>query len=128
MILFCDRSLGVGFPRALLSVRKFPLKVEYHQQHFRADELDDTWLPTVGRNEWFVIGQDYSYHKRPAELAAIKEYNIGVFYLWGSEAPQWDYMRVFARAYDKIVQAATDTPRPFVYWIRKDGRLVKAKL
>ena len=123
MILFFDRSVGVGFPRALLEIKKFPLGIEYHQQHFVMDELDDVWLPAVGQHGWFVIGHDYSYHKNQSELEAIKNYGIGVFYLWGSEAPQWESVRVFARAYDKIVKAAAETTRPFVFWVRKNGNM-----
>jgi hypothetical protein len=127
VILFFDRSVGIGFPKALLTVKKFPLGIQYHQQHFKIDEADDVWLPIVGKRDWFVIGQDYSYHKNETEREAIKTYDIGVFYLWGSEAPQWESVRVFARAYDKIVEAAT-TPRPFVFWVRRDGRLSPQRL
>lgn len=71
--------------------------------------------------EWFVIGQDYRYHARPNELFAIKQYKIGCFYLWGSEAPQWDSLRVFAKAYDRIVTIALTTPKPFLYVVTHTG-------
>jgi hypothetical protein len=128
VIFFFDRSVGIGFPRALRTIKKFPAQIEYHQQHFKMGELDDVWLPEVGKKDWIVIGQDYSYHKNATELAAIKDYNIGVFYIWGSNAPQWDTVRLFAKAYDRIVEKAMQTPRPFVFWVRKDGRLYQQPL
>jgi hypothetical protein len=128
VIFFFDRSVGIGFPRALREIRRFPAGIEYHQQHFSIDELDDYWLPIVGQNDWIVIGHDYSYHKRETEREAIEAHGIGVFYLWGSEAPQWESVRVFAKAYDRIVEACENTPRPFIFWVRKDGRLVSQSL
>lgn len=89
MTLFFDRSIGNGLPLALLKIKRLPFDVVYHQQRFAKDAPDDAWLPQVGAWEWFVVGQDYRYHARPNELFAIKQYNVGCFYLWGSEAPQW---------------------------------------
>lgn len=122
MIFFFDRSIGVKIPEALRHVR-VPNDIELHQEHFAQNEQDDVWLSQVGVWGWIVFGQDYKYHEMPSELAAIRQHNVGCFYLWGSEAPRWETMRVFAKAYDKIVRAATVTPRPFVFEVRKNGGL-----
>ena len=58
----------------------------------------------------------------------LKQYAIGCFYLWGAEAPAWESFRLFARAYDRIVERAQTTPRPFVYKVTKDGRLLLVPL
>lgn len=87
------------------------------------DEDDDIWLPAVGQFGWTVIGHDHSYHKRPSELAAIKQYGIGVFYLWGATAPSWRYFQCLARAWDRIQEADANTPRPFIYHITQSGLL-----
>ena len=125
MILFFDRDLGTCFPKALLELKfdKQFHKMHYHQQHFNIDEKDDVWMPIVGGWDWIVIGHDSSHHLREAEISAIKQYNIGCFYLWASESKRWDKMRCFARAYDKIVEAEKTTPRPFIYRVAKNGRL-----
>jgi hypothetical protein len=128
MILFFDRTVGVNIPKALRYHLNLPIQVEYHQLYFDQSLADDMWLPQVGAWGWFVIGQDYKYHKMPSELAALKEHKMGVFYLWGSTAPRWETMRVFARAYDRIVTAALNTPRPFGYRIDKNGRLLSVPI
>ena len=122
MIFFFDRSVGVKIPQAL-RLLDLPHQVEFHEQHFKLDEKDDEWLPVVGTWGWFVIGQDYKYHRLPHELAALKQYSIGCFYLWGAEARKWETMRVFARAYDRIVSVAENTRRPFVFSVDHNGRL-----
>lgn len=124
MILFFDRSVGVHIPRALREHLNLPIQIEYHQLYFDQALTDDLWLPEVGNWGWFIIGQDHKYHEMPAELAALKNYKVGVFYIWGCKAPRWETMRVFARAYDRIVDAARNTPRPFLYRVRRTGRLV----
>lgn len=115
--------MGTSVPLALRMLR-LPVKVEYHEQHFTIDAQDDTWLPVVGEWGWIVIGHDSRYHLKPNELFALRQYNVGCFYLWGAEVPRWEKMRLFARAYDKIIIAAQTTPRPFVYRITRDARLL----
>ena len=124
MILFFDRSVGTVVPRILRHRDlRLPVQVEYHEDRFKIDEQDDIWLPTVGKWGWTVIGHDYSYHKRSTELSAIKQYSIGCFYLWGSEATRWEKLRCFARAYDRIVEAEAITPKPFIYEVARTGFL-----
>ena len=124
MILFFDRSVGTTLPKILRwQALKFPLQVEYHQLHFPPEEQDDRWLPVVGQRGWTVIGHDSSYHTNPAELSAIKQYEVGCFYLWGSQAPRWAKLQCFARAFDRIVEAEAHATRPFIYRVYQDGHL-----
>ena len=107
-----------------MKIRKLPFVVTYHQDHFVQDTFDDDWLPQVGLWKWFVIGQDYRYHAKPNELHAIKQNNVGCFYLWGSEAPQWDCLRVFAKAYDRLISIALTVDRPFLYVVNHQGKVM----
>ena len=122
MTFFFDRTFGVKIPQALLLLN-LPVGIEYHQQHFEMNAPDDYWLPIVGAYDWIVISQDYSYHEKETELAAIKQHNMGCFYLWGSEAGKWETMRVFAKAFDKIVNTADVAIRPFVFDVTRRGAL-----
>ena len=129
MILFFDRSVGVGIPQILQDRRlRFPVQVEYHEAHFPIDEPDDQWLPIVGNWGWTFMGHDSSYHVKPAELSAIKQYSVGCFYLWDAESPRWEKLRCFARAYDDILEKETTTPKPFIYRISRTGRLTPVAL
>ena len=123
-ILFFDRSVGTTIPRTLRRL-KVPVGIEWHQANFTRDVTDDEWLPEVGAKGWTVIGFDWSYHRNQAELAAIQQYSMGVFYLWGVASQTWERTFCFARAYDRIVQAIHSTPRPFIYRVRRSGHLQK---
>lgn len=125
--LFFDRGVGTRIPRTLRSLG-VPVGIEHHQEHFAKDAPDDLWLPAVGGQGWTVIGFDWSYHKNQAELSALRQYNIGVFYLWGVQMRTWERMFCLARAYEGIIRAIETTPRPFIYRVRKYGQLRRVEL
>ena len=121
-VLFFDRDIGISLPRAL-GVLKLPTRVEHHQDHFPIDARDDDWMPRVGSMGWTLIGHDSRHHWEESELLAIRQHEIGCFYLWGAEALRWEKMRCFLRAYENILEAAANTPRPFIYRVTEKGRL-----
>lgn len=122
MVLFFDRDVGVIVPYAL-QILKLPIPVEYHQSHFAQDTPDDEWMSEVGRRQWTIIGHDSQHHVMASELSAVKQYQLGCFYLWGAEASRWQKMQCFARAYDRIVRAMNTTARPFIYRVTRIGLL-----
>ncbi len=138
MVFFFDRNIGKSIPKALKLVKLFVpavatshderAEVELHQDHFGQETPDDEWLAEVGERGWIVVGFDYKYHRMQQELAALKQYHIACFYLWGASARSWEALRAFARGYDRIVEAARSTPRPFVYRIEKTGLLTSIDL
>jgi hypothetical protein len=125
VIIFFDRDVGITLPQALRIVhfdRDFA-QIHYHQQHFAQSTPDDQWMPIVGANDWTLIGHDSRHHEEPAELAAIKQYSMGCFYLWGSEAKRWEKLQCFARVWERIVAVEASTPRPFIFRVTKMGLL-----
>ncbi|MHB1414845.1 MAG: PIN-like domain-containing protein [Chloroflexota bacterium] len=122
MILFFDRNMGTRIPQALRLLR-VPVDVRYHQQYYAQNAQDDDWLADCGAYGWVVIGKDYKFHKLPNELATLRLYEVGAFYLNAANLPTWEMVRIFARAYDRLILAAETTPKPFVYWIHANGLL-----
>ena len=120
--LFFDRDVGISLPKAL-EILRLQTRVEYHQNHFPADSQDDEWMADVGSRGWIVIGHDSQHHRRQVELSAIRQYDIGCFYLWGRHAPRWEKMRCFLNTYQRILDAVGSTQRPFVFRITQTGRL-----
>ena len=53
---------------------------------------------------------------------------MGCFYLWGASAKKHEKAQCFVKAYDRIVQAADNTPRPFIFDVQKNGRLKEVKI
>jgi hypothetical protein len=134
--LYFDRSLGKCLPEALRQLR-LPNVIHHHSPPecvgakrvpgqsglFAENAPDDEWLAFVSKRGWIAFSQDYSMHLEAAPLAAIKQHDARVFYLWGSQASRWDKMRCFARAYDSILNEAAATSGPFVRRVTRLGRL-----
>lgn len=128
MILFWDKNIGKVIPRVLRNLKLQGHVIRYYSEVFvgsddQKENGDDFWLRTVGESDWIVFTQDYNYHTKPTELFAIRQYKIGCFYLWGASASRWEQMRSFARAYDRIIDAAISTPKPFIYRTTRSGQL-----
>ena len=121
MTFFFDRDVGVRLPRSLKIL--LPTPIEYHQSHFPTDSPDDEWMSEVGGRGWTVIGHDGRHHHRSAELSAIKQYQMGCFYLWGHSVVPWEKALCFLRAYREILDAMNHTPRPYIYRVDKVGHL-----
>jgi hypothetical protein len=105
-----------------------PFNVEYQHNprgryKFSEDVEDDVWLSTVGRDGCIVFSHDRKFHREAMECLAIKQHGIGCFYLWGNNAPTWEKLVCFVRAYPRIEYAIGDTQRPFIYEINRVGRL-----
>jgi hypothetical protein len=127
VILFWDKNTPKTIPLALRTLN-IPVRIEIYLEHWPLSDTapeggDDRWLSQVGTLGWTVISQDYHFHERENERHALKQYSIGCFYLWGAEARKWDIARCFARAYDNIIDKAATTPRPFIYWVSRSGKL-----
>ena len=129
--MFWDKNIPSNIPYVLrklkIGVNVYRYQELYPLSHKYPEGGDDNWLNKI-QNDWIVITQDYNFHNRQNELYAIKQHRIGVFYLWGAEARQWDIMRCFAHAYDNIINASISTERPFIYRIIKNGRLNKVAI
>ena len=131
--LFWDKNLAKAIPMAFRLLRPASVDTRFYLQVYRgsgsvAEGGDDAWLEDVGSKGWFVITQDYNLHLRENELFAIKYHEVGCFYLWGASNSKWDTFRCFALGYDRIIEAALNTPRPFVYRVNRNGDLERVDL
>lgn len=110
-----------------------PVHVDYQHNkkskfRFNHNTPDDVWLAVAGQQGWVVFSHDRKFHLEEAERYAIRQFGVACFYLWGSNASTFEKMRSFCRGYDRIVEAATNTARPFIFDVQRDGRLVPIKI
>jgi len=90
--------------------------------------LDDEWLEIVGQKGWVVFSHDRKFHKETVETAAIKQHNVGCFYLPGANKPVWDKVSIFIRSFNRIRELSESTSRPFVYDLKLNGHIREVKL
>lgn len=140
--LYFDRNVGWRVPEAL---KLLGLKVVHHNTRrkllglketpklktlFKQDEKDDVWLGYVGHQGWLVFTQDRKFHRAgfEAELSAIKQFNVGCFYIWGAEYNKWEKMRALCRGLDAMIAVAASTPKPFIFDADKNGKLTQVTI
>jgi len=142
LTLYFDRNVGSKLPDALCvlgrpaycqTTKKCKIGITGPAANaplFDPETADDMWLADIGAKGWIVFSHDKKFHKPgfESEMSAIKQFNIGCFYLWGANAKAFDKARSFFRAYDRIIQAAISTPKPFIYEVQKSGRLKRIEI
>lgn len=131
--LFWDKNIGPSLPRALQLLRPPDATTRYYLEQFpntgsTPEVGDEAWLRYVGERGWFVISQDHRLHRKPNELYALKQHDVGCFYLWGANAQLWEIFNCFVRALDRIIEAASNTPPPFIYRVNWEGTLTRVTL
>jgi hypothetical protein len=143
---YFDRNVGCRFPEALRVLKLDKVSdVYYHHikrkyigrdfSHpetglFKDSESDDSWLQFVGNRGWIVFTQDRKFHKAgfENEISAIKQFNVGCFYLWGSRDTSEKKATVFLKALDRIRYAIANTQKPYIYDVSKSGQLTPIKI
>ncbi|MFV1980337.1 MAG: DUF5615 family PIN-like protein, partial [Rhodothermia bacterium] len=78
MRFFIDNNLSTQLAAALAA---FGENVEHLQDSFPESAEDEDWLPYVGENQLFLVTRDEKMRWKPAELRALKSYNVGAFFL-----------------------------------------------
>lgn len=130
LTFYFDRNFGRRLPEALFRADA-PFNVEFHhseRNRFPQNITDDEWLSVVGQKGWFAFSHDRKWHENAPELAAILQHKIGCFYLWGAQANTWEKVRFFVRHSANIIKLAQTTPRPFLYYVTKNGRVERMNI
>lgn len=100
----------------------------FNAEQFKQDTPDDVWMAAAGAKGWTVIGHDAKFHLIAAEATAVKQHGLGCFYLARAQGPMWDKCKLFMRVYDRMVDLASNTPRPFIFRVASNGRITQVKL
>lgn len=125
LTFYFDVCFGRRFPESLRHARP-PFNVEYqHKAKFKQTMKDDDWLAIRGQRNWIAFSHDRKFHNIDVEIEAIKQHQVGCFYLWGAEAETWDKLRCFARGYDDIMRLARHATKPFIFHVAHDCRITK---
>jgi len=123
LTFYFDRCFGKRFPEALKRANP-PFNVEFqNNSKFKQDMDDDEWLSIVGERGWIVFSHDQKFHSLTVEAAAVRQFGIGCFYLYGANSPIWDKLQYFVRAYPKIDKIIRTETKPYIYDIGSNGRI-----
>jgi hypothetical protein len=130
LTFYFDRNFGNRLPEALARIQP-PFLVEYHhskKNNFPKELRDDQWLEICGKRGWIACSHDRKFHDIAVEAMAIKQHNVGAFYLPGASDPSWYKLCYLIKAYPKIDKAIKETRKPFIYRLHPSLRLERIKL
>ena len=128
LTFYFDRNVGTRLPAALNGLRP-PFRVAWHQnQGFAADLPDDEWMHIVGPRQWVVVSQDRKFHKMENELAAVRQHSLRCFYLPCASDGTWATLCNIIRAHERMMEIARSQPAPFIYDLRRNGRLYRVPI
>ena len=96
-----------------------------HHQQFSSESPDEDWIAAASRNNWIAITRDQNIRRKPNELAAIRGSRAIIFVFTSGNLSAESTARILVAALPRIFQLALDTPRPALYSIHLDSRIVK---
>ena len=97
--------------------------VEHIKQKFPQDVKDEVLLEYVGREGLIFVTRDQKIRKRPAELSAFRQYNVGAFILTGKKLGKWQEIKQLICAWEEMKNHAAKTRKPFAFQVPPRGKI-----
>ena len=118
MKFFIDNNLG---EQLAVGMKGFGENVMHLKDEFAEDTEDHDWLPYVGDNNLFLVTRDEKIRRAPAELGALKQHNVGAFFLGGKNRTRCELIQQLVRNWPRMKKLARETGRPFAFRIPPSG-------
>jgi predicted nuclease of predicted toxin-antitoxin system len=124
--LFVDRDLGKKLGRALRAVGvSVTLHIDRYPNADAESVPDRTWIAEAARRGEVILTRDGGIRREPAELDAVKAASARCFVLETGNATPLDYLRAVMIAWPEIERHVAEEVGPFMYALRRNGRLVR---
>lgn len=128
MTFFFDHNLSWRLAKALSYLEDNENVVVHLTDIFDSDALDVVWLEHIGRNDMVLVSKDIRIRKHRAELSALKQYNVGAFFLIGRKLTKWQEIRQLIFQWEKMKELAINAYRPFAFLVPQRGNITSIAL
>lgn len=121
-VFFIDRSLSKNTFARLFAAAD--VRCEVHDDHFKPDEDDETWIKEAARRGWIILTVDRRIRYNPREKRALIESGGFAFMLATRHPLRADEMAaIYLRAIETIVAATRSHQPPMIFKVYQDGRV-----
>src|SRR5580704_1697700 len=121
-VLYLDENLCNS--RAILdTLTKLGVRFERHLAHFNRGIPDETWLPRVGSEGWFLLTADKRIRYNFLEKQALKEHAIREFVFTSGNMSGQDMAAALELALPKMRRLCRKLKPPFVVSITRLGEV-----
>lgn len=119
---FIDRSLGrYVVPRALREAGATVLTMaEIYGERVGQELTDEEWLHDAGENGWVVLMKDAKIRYRPAELEAVRSFDVRAFCLANANLGGEEQATRLVANLSRITLASV-APGPYIYGVYVDA-------
>jgi predicted nuclease of predicted toxin-antitoxin system len=123
MKFLIDENLSNKMARSL---RDIDQEVFHVTELLKAGSSDLEVLEYAGSNDFFLITKDNRIRYKPNEIAAVRRHKVGIFLLGGKNVPFLETYQQLIRNWDRILECAQATNKPFIRRIPPKGRNIEA--
>ena len=126
---FVDES-ALGLGKAMAIARKDVV----HTGHALVPEIplgceDVDWMPAVARRRLVVIARDKRIKTKPAELNALREHGLRVFWIAGKrDLSNWDALVRLVRRWQEIERVVSQRPEGPWFMAVTDGAVQELRV
>jgi predicted nuclease of predicted toxin-antitoxin system len=121
MRFLIDENLSVRFAESLRAIGQ---DIDHVTEVLYEGAPDTEVLEFAGTNGYFLITKDNRIRYKPNEKAALRRHQVGVFLLGGKNMTFLETYQQLVRNWDRILECAEETQKPFVRRIRARGRSI----
>lgn len=122
MRFFVDNNLG---PQLAAGMKGFGEDVVHLTEFLEPNVPDTEMLARVGSEGWCLVTRDDRIRYRPAESAAIREHQVGAFFMGGKNLSRCQLIQQLVRNWPRMKALAAKTRRPFAFRVPPRGSQIK---
>ncbi len=105
-------------------MKAFGEDVVHLQDLFEPDISDTVLLEHLGKSGYILITRDLAIRKHPAELAALRDNQVGAFFLAGKERKRCQLIQQLVRNWPRIKELAGKRKKPYAFRVPPSGAKV----
>jgi hypothetical protein len=125
MKFILDENLPEAFADGLSC---FGEDVDHVLKHFSRGTTDVKILEFVGSKGYFLITKDRRIRYNQNEILAVRQYDVGAFFLIGKTMKMWDMVKQLVNSWENIKEIADTQQKPFIYKLRVSGYPIRYNL
>jgi hypothetical protein len=111
----------LGRKKVAAALRAAGAVVELHDDHFRQDTPDETWLPIIAAKGWVLLSKDGGLRRRSAQREILLAVGVCAFILSDSEMSGDDMAAAYVQALRRMTRVFMANPAGFVAGVSPQG-------
>lgn len=98
------------------------------KNEFGQGTRDEIWIPAVASKHGIIITQDINIHRYRAQWQLCQTNKIGIFFIQPPKKgwAYWDIVKLIVYWWTDITKRASETKRPFGFYIKHNGSKIES--